>query len=240
MSTRAIHNPEELEHLIHEMGFLPFFWNGIPDFSVGEFVAPEYWFPEEGDGVWEWKGPVIVEGGIAYGKFFDNKAGFISMDWFPDFLNYRRSIYSISDSEKLMVETLQEHQSLLSKELKKLCGYSASRTPRSRNPLERMVNAETKQVVRKPKARRESFDTAITRLQMGTYVITADFEYNYDKNGKRYGWGVARYCTPEDYFGKENFTGIEHTPEESYRRIFLHLRKLLPYATEKQLTNIIG
>jgi len=238
--SRQIHSAEELEHLIEEIGFLPFFWNGIQGFSVGDVTPPEYWFPEEGEGVWEWKGPVIIDGGIAYGKFFDNKAGFISMDWFPDFLNYRRHAYDLSIQEKQILATLKEHQSLLSKELKKECGYVKPRQPRAHNPLEKMLDERTRAIVKKPKSDKESFDTAITRLQMSANVITADFEYNYDKQGKRYGWGVSRYCTPEDFFGEENFSNFKRKPKESAQRIYDHLRKLLPYASKQQLIKLIG
>jgi hypothetical protein len=238
--SRQIHSMEDLEHLIEEMGFLPFFWNGIEGFSVADVTPAEYWFPEEGDGVWEWKGPIIIDGGFAYGKFFENKAGFISMDWFPDFLNYRRHAYKLSNQERKILTVLKEHQSLLSKELKKECGYIKPHLPRAHNPLEKLLNKETMAVVKKPKDHKESFETAITRLQMSANVLTADFEYNYDKQGKRYGWGVARYCTPEDFFGEENFTHIERKPEESAQRIHEYLRKLLPYASEQQLIKIIG
>ena len=37
---------------------------------------------------------IIAAGGrIAYGKFFDRKAGFISREWLPVFANYRRDGY---------------------------------------------------------------------------------------------------------------------------------------------------
>lgn len=237
---RRIQSAEDLEDLIEEIGFLPFFWNGIQGFSVRDVTPPEYWFPEEGEGVWEWKGPVIINGGIAYGKFFENKAGFISMDWFPDFLNYRRYTYKLSIQEKHILAILKEHQSLLSKELKKECGYIRPNQVRSHNPLEKILYKETMAAVKKQKNKKESFDTAITRLQMSTNIITADFEYNYTKQGKRYGWGVARYCTPEDFFGKDNFSLAERKPKESAQRIYDHLKKLLPHATEQQLTNLIG
>ncbi|MCI6619069.1 MAG: hypothetical protein MSD82_09455 [Prevotella sp.] len=237
---RSIQSPEALEHLIHEMGFLPFFMNDIPGFSVSEFMAPDYWFPDEGDGVWEWKGPVIIEGGFAYGKFFNGKAGFISMDWFPDFVNYRRSIYRLSTEEQTMLDLLKEHQTLLSKDLKRLCGYTKSRTQTVRNPIARQVEPSGMVQPKQPKDRKESFERAITRLQMGTYVVTADFEYNYDKQGKRYGWGVSRYCTPEAFFGEESFTGLEREPSESCRRLFRHLETLLPWATNQQITHLIG
>ena len=38
---------------------------------------------------------------------------------------------------------------------------------------------------------------------MQSYVIIADFEYKYDKNGNRYGWGIAKHSTPERLFGEK-------------------------------------
>lgn len=240
---KYIHSQEQLEQLIQELGFLPFFYCGIPNFSVSAFTPAEYWFPDDSDGVWEWKGPVIIEGGFAYGKFFDNKAGFITMDWFPDFLNYRRSKYKLTRQEKILLDTIKEHKSLLSKEIKKLCGYVKTRKPHAHNPLEKILDAETDAIIKKKKPHKpskESFDTAITRLQMSANVITADFEYQYDKEGKRYGWGIARYCTPEDYFGKDAFSVTESSPLESREHIFHHLKALLPDADDKQIIKILG
>ena len=49
----------------------------------------------------------------------------------------------------------------------------------------------------------KGFDTAITRLQMQTYVTVHSFDYALDKHGKPYGWGVARYAVTEDVLGTE-------------------------------------
>lgn len=40
---------------------------------------------------------------------------------------------------------------------------------------------------------------------MQGYVVTTNFEYATDKTGNPYGWGLARYATPEAAFG-EAFT----------------------------------
>ena len=89
---KRLRGPEDLVDLVREIGFLPLFSNAVPGFSVEEHVHPDAWFSGE-EGVWEWKGPVIRESGCAYGKFFENKAVFISKAWFPDFANYRRDGY---------------------------------------------------------------------------------------------------------------------------------------------------
>lgn len=239
-----IHNVDEMEELVSEKGFMPFFYCGIDGFSIAENTPQELWFSDEQDGPWEWKGPVILQGGFAYGKFFQNKAGFVSMDWFPDFLNYRRSVYRVSTDERLILKTLEEHNSLLSKELKTLCGYRKPRTHYSSNPLLRdseKATAVIKHHVEAKKKQREGFETAVTKLQMGCRVVTADFEYNYDKQGHRYGWGVARYCTPEDFFGAESFEHLKgRKPEESRDVIFNHLAKVLPQASEEDLQKLIG
>ena len=74
---------------------------------------------------------------------------------------------------------------------------------------------------------RQGFDTTITALQMKGYVLITDFDYEVDKNGEFYGWGIARYATPEEFYGK-NFAEhcYKRTPEESYERLFKQIKKL--------------
>ena len=86
-----IRSAMDMERQALELGFLPFFRCGVPGFSIEERTAYEYWFSDEEEGPWEWKGPVIREGHCAYGKLFNKKAGFVSLEWLPDLMNYRRS-----------------------------------------------------------------------------------------------------------------------------------------------------
>ena len=80
----------------------------------------------------------------------------------------------------------------------------------------------------------------MNRLQSQCYVVISDFVYQKDKRGKPYGWGIAEYSTPEKFMGSD-FTDIvyERTPDESYRRILEHLKKLLPDAEETALRKIL-
>ena len=48
---------EDLMRVVEYYGFLPLFSNDIPGFSVEEMYAPVYWFAEDRDGPWKWKGP---------------------------------------------------------------------------------------------------------------------------------------------------------------------------------------
>lgn len=63
----VIRKKENLIAAVNEFGFLPFFKNSIPGFSIEEHIEPQIWFTDE-EGPWEWKGPVIRELGCAYGK----------------------------------------------------------------------------------------------------------------------------------------------------------------------------
>ena len=90
----CIKSVEQLQAFIEEIGFLPLFRNEIPGFSVEEHTAADSWWSEDPESdPWEWRKIIAGNGRIAYGKFFDKKAGFISRGWLPAFANYRRDGY---------------------------------------------------------------------------------------------------------------------------------------------------
>ena len=209
--------------LIDKWGFLPFFKNEMPGFSIEELIEPSLWFTEN-EGPWEWKGPVIRETGCAYGKFFRNKAVFISRKWINDFCNYRRDGYDhdaryddglASYTERILCRTLENNPPLLSKDLKEQSGFGDDGY--------------------------KGFDKSITRLQMQGYVTTCDFEYMKDKHGNPYGWGVARYSTFEQIFGDDFAQKVYNCdPKESYQRMFDHLKRTFPTADDKTIKKLLG
>ena len=218
-----IETKEDLKRAVLTFGFVPLFKNSIPGFSVEEHVSPRVWFNDSAEGVWEWKGPVIRECGCAYGKFFENKAVFVSGDWFPDFANYRRNGYDFdaryddglaSFRDKTLYELVEQNEPVLSKELKRIGRYGRDG--------------------------RVGFETIITRLQAQCYVVIRDFVYETDRAGKPYGWGVAQYATPESALG-EAFTReiYRRKPEESHERILTYLTALLPDADEKTVKKLL-
>ena len=87
-----ITSAETLDGYARKIGFLPFFKNSIRGFSVEEMCPPSHWFTDK-PGPWEWKGPVIRKGDCAYGKFFKNKAVYVSLEMLPHLCNYRRDGY---------------------------------------------------------------------------------------------------------------------------------------------------
>lgn len=72
----------------------------------------------------------------------------------------------------------------------------------------------------------------MTRLQMQTYVITADFQYSMTKDGKPYGWGNAVLELPERWLGN---LSLKRKPLESFERMVRHLITIMPEADETAL-----
>ena len=182
---------------------------------VGEYVEPSTEEPR----------PVIREWRCAYGKFFAGKACFVSLEWLPDFSNWRRYRYpmeTMGEDAKHVYEVLVAHESLLSKELKLASGYTLSR--------KRTQDGTAKDG--------PACDKIISQLEMATYVCIADFEYLVSKSGQQYGWGVARYCTPEAMYGA-GMLRCERTPEESRERIVNHIHSLFPDAQRAQIEKLI-
>lgn len=223
MRNQHIHNADELETLAQCMGLLPFFACGIPGFSIEDFTPSQFWFEEGVDGPWEWRMEVARRGAVAYGKLFNKKAGLVSREWYPDLANYRRDGYDFdaryedglaSYKEKCIMDVLLREGPILSKDLKKSAGFGGDGM--------------------------KGFDTAITRLQMQTYVTVHSFEYSKDKHGKPYGWGVARFAVTEDVLGEDvTRSAYDRTPEESKARLLAHLSTLCPQAPEDELEKLI-
>ena len=222
-----IRTMEDMARMVEQYGFLPFFPCNIPGFSIEEHTAREIYFKKDVDGPWEWKGPVIRRTRAAYGKFFFGKAGFVSKELFPHFANWRRDGYDIDarfndglarTRDLKLVQTLERIGPSLSKTLKTEAGYSS----------------------RKGEGGLKGFDSAITRMQEQCYIITSDFVYMRDRNGKEYGWGVAEYSTPEHFMGESFRANVYNcTPKESYEILFEHLRDILPGANEEDIRQFL-
>lgn len=229
-----IRSAADMLALVRQKGFLPligpsFSRNTIPGFSVEEFTPREYWFLYGVEGPWEWKDPVIRSGQVAYGRLLLSRASFVSLEWFPDLMNWRRSHFRFrpkrESKEKLVYETIQLCESLQTGEIREACGF--------RRRSESRANA------RKKASREHSMEHVLMRLMMGTYLVIHSFEQHYDRNMQPYGWGIARYTTPEHLFGAEALR-CDRTPEESAERILEKLAREIPDATDAQLREILG
>ena len=218
---RNISTCHEMMAAIEELGFVPLLDGGIAGFSGEDMVEDECHYVATATGwdwpLWKWRGAIITEGDCVYGKFFNSKAGFVSMKWWPHLCNWRRSKSpepAPGSIEETILLTLQEHGSLITRELRAMCGFTGAKM-------------------------RSRFDSYITRLQMQCRIVTEDFIYPRDRHGREYGWGWSLLTTPERLLGREACQ-CEHSPEQSRELITAHLHRILPHASQSQLDRLIG
>ena len=223
----CIHTVDDAIKYIDRVGFLPLFKNEIPGFSLEERTVPQYWWTDDAEhDPWVWREIIAQSGKVAYGKFFDKKAGFISLEWLPVFANYRRdgydfdSLYEDGKAPKkyknIMDNFMDENEdaAVLSNELKKISGFG--------------------------KDGGKGFDGAITNLMMQLYLCNCDFRRRRNKKGEEYGWKVAAYCTPERLWGYKRVTSrYGEKPAESWNRIVEHMNDIYPIATEAQIRKVL-
>ena len=231
----CIHTVDELEEYINSIGFLPLFGNGVEGFSVEEWTEPNCWWCENPEvDPWEWRAIISRRHNIAYGKFFDKKAGFISKEWLPYFANARRDGYDFdaryedghaSYREKLIMDfymdtdedgdAILKNEEILSTDLKKMAGFG--------------------------RGKEKNYPGIITNLQMQLYLVNSDFRRRRNKKGNEYGMAVSIMLPPEVIWGYDLVTSAyDETPQESWKRIYDHVFELYEEADEADVIKLIG
>lgn len=221
----CLHSPADMLARVEEIGFMPLFENRIPGFSVEEHTPAEEWWSGDPDtDPWTWRQLLAPNPRVAYGKFFDNKAGFVSREWFPAFANYRRDGY---DWEGMYED-----------------GKMNSRSRRILDVLETDEDGAGLELlscdIRKRAALEKGFEGALTDLQMHAFLLMNDFRQRRNKQGLPYGWHVASLMTPETKWGYDAVNSCGETPEESLGRIMDQIRKYYPRADGEAIRKVIG
>ena len=222
---------QELVNWINEIGFLPLFGNGVEGFSVEEHTSPRFWWSgDRREDPWEWREIMAGSGQVAYGKFFDKKAGFISLDWLPFFVNCRRAGYDfdarwedgLADrrEKKIMGEDpdgdiVYKEKKILSTDLKKAAGFG--------------------------KSGEKNYPGVITNLQMQTYLVISEFARRKNKRGAEYGMSVSIMLPPEAVWGRDQVTAAySESPVRSWQRIYDHVKEMYPNAADREILRLVG
>ncbi len=224
-----LRTPQELTALVHKLGFLPLFSGEIPGFSVEERTAADAWWTgDERTDPWEWRKLLAEDDGIAYGKFFDKKAGFVSKEWFPVLANFRREGY---DFDALYDD------GLVSRRAKKLMDALA--------PGEDMRGLSLLTPVLRDRAGfgpggEKNFSGVLTELQMRTYLLMGSFRQRTNKKGEGFGWHIAVMETPETKWGYDAVAaGYAEDPERSRERVFRQVRTCFPGASDRAVRKLL-
>lgn len=226
----CLHHAGELEDLVRKVGFMPLFANEIPGFSVEERTPADSWWT--GDPItdpWEWRIQLAASPDLAYGKFFDRKAGYVSAEWFPMLANYRRSGYDF--------DALWED------------GFAAYRWKKLFQALEpdefargrALFTCELKEQAGFGKGGEKNFEGVLTELQMRTYLLLGNFRQRLNRSGRPYGWHLALVETPETKWSYEAVTAAyRESPSESLAKIEAFIHKSFPAADASGLRRLIG
>ncbi|MDO4588135.1 MAG: hypothetical protein Q4C95_12730 [Planctomycetia bacterium] len=220
MRKRTIRNYRDLQPLVEELGFLPLLPGIIPTFSLWDYTDNSTWF-QQGDpnDPWEWRCRAAGEGNLAYGKFFNGKAGFISKEWFPLFAHCRRKG---RDFETLFVE----------ERLPVECGQIMALFHGS----EEYPSFELKQLTGIIK----QFESRIAELQHLTFLVTCCFFRKRTKDAKEYGWPVGVFCRAESLFEENHIRSRFSEPYEGSRdQLISHCAKLFPKVPKKKIVQFI-
>ncbi len=226
---------QELVNWINEIGFLPLFANEIEGFSAEEHVSPDYWWTGIRDeDPWEWREIIAADRQIAYGKFFDKKAGFISIEWLPYFVNFRRSGYDFDARWE------DGHASMREKKIMDLLTGTDEEGDMT-FPDDEILSTDLKKMAGFGKNGEKNYTGIITGLQMQTYLVIADFHKRVNKRGEQYGMPVSIMLPPEAVWGYEKVTSAyREKPAESWQRIVEYVRILYPNANAQAIMRIIG
>ena len=226
---------QELVNWINEIGFLPLFGNEVEGFSAEEHTSPDYWWSgNRKEDPWEWREIIAASGQVAYGKFFGNKAGFISLEWLPYFVNCRRAGYDFD---------ARYDDGLASRREKKIMDFFLGEDEEGDTIFkkDRILTTELKKLAGFGKEGEKNFPGIITGLQMQTYLVISDFKRRKNKRGEEYGMAVSILLPPEAIWGYERVTATySEKPKKSWNRIFEHVKELYPAASDKDIIRLIG
>ena len=221
----CIRTPDELAAYVEMIGFLPLFSNTVPGFSVEEHTAASgWWSGDPARDPWMWREILSCGTRVVYGKFFFGNAGFVAKKWFADFANVRRDGYDFDalwddgkaslKQKKIMDLFEDEKTELFSFEIKQKAGFG--------------------------KEGESGFESALTSLQMMTYLCPMAFRQRKNKAGKEYGWNIAILCRPEHLLGTDQVTGsYSEEPDVSLARMQAHLMSAFPGMTQEQCRKVL-
>ena len=226
---------QELVSWINEIGFLPLFGNEVEGFSAEEHTSPDFWWSgNRQEDPWEWREIIAASGQVAYGKFFGNKAGFLSLRWLPYFVNCRRNGY---DFDARYQDGLASHRE------KKIMDFFLGEDEEGDAVYkkERILSTDLKKKAGFGKTGEKNYPGVITALQMQLYLVISDFQRRKNKWGEEYGMPVSILLPPESIWGYDEVTAAyTEKPKESWDRIYQHVKEMYPDAEKTDIIRVIG
>ncbi|NLG37900.1 MAG: hypothetical protein GX549_07770 [Clostridiales bacterium] len=230
-----IRSASELTACVSEIGFLPFFANEVAGFSAEERVAADAWWTGDREqDPWEWRETIAAGHEIAYGKFFDGRAGFIAPAWLPAFANARREGWDFDGKWQSGAASLRE---------KNLMAFfvdpESGDEPRFTGA--ELLSTDLKRMAGFGKGGEKNYPGVLTGLQMQLYLVIAGFRRRQNRLGVGYGMPVSVIAAPESIWGYDLMSSAyEESPGISWDRIMKHAMEMYPSAGDAAIIRLIG
>jgi len=197
---------------------VPFSWENTPPDSVIRWHTGD---PETDP--WEWRMRVLEErSDIAYAKLFFGTSGYITADWYSDFLAVRRegmifeeAYYSgkLTKMSARIYEVISENGATALHDIKRLGGFG--------------------------KEDNSGFERALTELQMKMYITMCGRMQKKNKFGEGYGWSSTVFETVESFWEKRGIELTEKQPQDAFEAIEARIWQLNPKADPKAVRKFI-
>ncbi|MBN2878683.1 MAG: hypothetical protein JXN65_03540 [Clostridia bacterium] len=201
------------------------------DNSEGIFTLAEYFSPEirwhtgltETD-PWAWcMLSVNQRDDIMYGKFFFNKGGYITKEWYTLFYSVRRHGRTFDEkyAEGKMTRFEKDIYNII-------CGNPSI----SLDKVKEMLGID--------KQNKSRFNSAVTRLQMGMFITVSGETLKISNDGMPYGWPATTFETSEYALGeKQAKEAKSNDPSECAKKIEDQILRLNPNAEAKKIQKFI-
>lgn len=234
MEMNQLHSADDLEKAVEELGFLPLFaGDEVPGFSVEEMTDPSIWWTgDPATDPWEWRETLANRGNVAYGRFFHGRAGFVSRQYLPYFVNYRRDGYDFDahwDDE------------LASERQKKIMDLFAIPEDAEVTATPELFTFEVKKQAGFGTGKEKNFEGTLTSLEMELYLVVSGFEQRRNKKGAAYGMACGKLTTPEARFGRDLVTSkYTEDPKKSLESLVFRVQELFPGSEERQILRLLA
>ncbi|SCX91598.1 AlkZ-related protein [Alkaliphilus peptidifermentans] len=223
ISTR-ISEYSEFISMVKDIGFMTLSNNRIDFPCLSDLTNQEEWHTGLSTDPWLWRVSIEKDRKAAYGKLFDKKPGFISLEWYPKFLAAKRSgrnfseIYSaglISNYAKQIYDLFEDDTILAVHEIKSLGGFTKD------------LNSK--------------YEAAMCELQMWMFITVKGSKQKISAKGEPYGWPSTAYSTVEAWAGDkimEESNNIK--PKDAMEEIFQRIREISPDIEPKKIKRFLN
>lgn len=222
--SKKITTYSEFVSIVEDIGFMTLSNNCIEFMNLSNLTEESQWHTGLSSDPWPWRVNIERDHKAAYGKIFDRKPGFISLEWLPSFISARRKgrsfaeIYAeglLSSEAKQIYELFKHHETLAVHEIKSMGGFT--------------------------KESNAKYEAAMSELQMWMFITVNGTKQKVSAKGEPYGWPSTAYSTIETWAGPELMAeAYRMNPEDAMEEIMTRVEDAAPMASHKGIRRFIG